>query len=41
MSQSDAPPGTITFRDLKLAEPLLRALDEIGYEIPTPIQGLG
>ncbi len=26
------------FRDLGLAEPLLRALDELGYETPTPIQ---
>ncbi|WP_146892341.1 DEAD/DEAH box helicase, partial [Acetobacter oeni] len=27
-----------TFADLKLAEPLLRALNEEGYETPTPIQ---
>ncbi|WP_299797293.1 DEAD/DEAH box helicase [uncultured Shewanella sp.] len=27
-----------TFRELGLAEPLLRALDELGYEKPTPIQ---
>ena len=27
-----------TFRDLGLAEPLLRSLDELGYEKPTPIQ---
>ncbi len=26
------------FRDLKLSEPLIRVLDEIGYETPTPIQ---
>ncbi len=26
------------FRDLKLAEPLLAALDDVGYETPTPIQ---
>ena len=27
-----------TFRELGLSEPLLRALDELGYEKPTPIQ---
>jgi len=27
-----------TFRELGLSEPLLRALDELGYENPTPIQ---
>ncbi len=26
------------FADLKLIEPLLRAVGEEGYEIPTPIQ---
>jgi ATP-dependent RNA helicase DeaD len=26
------------FRDLNLSEPLIRVLDEIGYETPTPIQ---
>jgi len=31
-------PVTTTFRDLKIAEPLLTALDEIGYETPSPIQ---
>ena len=39
MSKSDARPGTTSFRDLKLSEPLIRVLDEIGYETPTPIQG--
>ncbi len=39
MSTSDAKPGTTSFRDLKLSEPLIRVLDEIGYETPTPIQG--
>ena len=38
MSKSDANPGTTSFRDLKLSEPLIRVLDEIGYETPTPIQ---
>ncbi|MFT6195423.1 MAG: ATP-dependent RNA helicase DeaD, partial [Cognaticolwellia sp.] len=28
----------ITFRDLKLPEELLQALDKVGYEKPTPIQ---
>ncbi len=31
-------PETVRFRSLKLAPPLLQALDEIGYETPTPIQ---
>ena len=38
MSKSDAKQGTTSFRDLKLSEPLVRVLDEIGYETPTPIQ---
>ncbi len=38
MSKSDAKPGATSFRDLKLSDPLIRALDEIGYETPTPIQ---
>ncbi|MDH3431420.1 MAG: DEAD/DEAH box helicase [Gammaproteobacteria bacterium] len=38
MSKSDAKPGTTSFRDLELSEPLIRVLDEIGYETPTPIQ---
>ncbi|SQH78381.1 ATP-dependent RNA helicase DeaD [Shewanella benthica] len=29
----------LTFRELGLSEPLLRSLDELGYEKPTPIQG--
>ncbi len=36
MAQSK--PETTTFRDLKISEPLIRALDEIGYETPSPIQ---
>ena len=28
----------VTFQDLALAEPVLRTLAEVGYEIPTPIQ---
>ena len=38
MTQSDARPGTTSFRDLGLSDPLVRVLDEIGYETPTPIQ---
>lgn len=38
MPKSDARPGTTSFRDLRLSEPLIRVLDEIGYETPTPIQ---
>jgi ATP-dependent RNA helicase DeaD len=38
MSQSNAPSGTLRFRDLQLAAPLTKAIDEIGYETPTPIQ---
>ena len=30
--------STITFADLGLAEPLMRAIAEVGYTIPTPIQ---
>jgi ATP-dependent RNA helicase DeaD len=31
-------PGLTSFRDLKLSQPLLQALDDSGYETPTPIQ---
>ena len=31
-------PTPATFRDLKIADPVIAALEEIGYEIPTPIQ---
>jgi len=34
----EAPAPTVTFRDLKLAEPLLKALAGVGYEAPSPIQ---
>ena len=30
--------ATPTFRELNIAEPLIRVLEEIGYETPTPIQ---
>ena len=41
--QSDAmsaetPAPTIKFTDLALSEPLLRALNDVGYESPSPIQ---
>ena len=35
---SKSKPETPTFRELNIAEPLIRALDEIGYETPSPIQ---
>ncbi len=38
MSKSNESRETLQFRDLKLAEPLIKALNEIGYETPTPIQ---
>ncbi|HEY3850479.1 MAG TPA: DEAD/DEAH box helicase [Steroidobacteraceae bacterium] len=36
--QADKAPGPAAFRDLGLGEPLLRALAEVGYESPSPIQ---
>ena len=38
MSKSTTDPVTTRFRDLNLARQLVEALDEIGYETPTPIQ---
>jgi ATP-dependent RNA helicase DeaD len=35
---SDSNPSLSNFDDLSLPGPLLAALDEVGYEIPTPIQ---
>jgi ATP-dependent RNA helicase DeaD len=35
---SDTDPTTQSFRNLNLPAPLLATLDEVGYEIPTPIQ---
>jgi ATP-dependent RNA helicase DeaD len=37
-SETAATAPNATFRDLALIEPLLRTLDELGYELPTPIQ---
>jgi ATP-dependent RNA helicase DeaD len=34
----DTPVPALTFRDLKLAEPLVKALAAVGYEAPTAIQ---
>ncbi len=31
-------PATVSFRDLALSEPVLRALADVGYESPSPIQ---
>ena len=38
MSDSEAPEASTTFRDLGLKEDILTALDELGYENPSPIQ---
>ena len=39
MSDSaEAPASTLQFRDLSLSEPLLKALADVGYESPSPIQ---
>lgn len=38
MPNSDPKSGTVSFRDLKLSAPLVKVLDELGYETPTPIQ---
>jgi len=35
---SDSTPSDLTFRDLNLNDDLLAALNEVGYENPTPIQ---
>ncbi|MFT7289404.1 MAG: ATP-dependent RNA helicase DeaD [Halieaceae bacterium] len=38
MSNENNTDGSLTFRDLQLAAPLVTVLEEIGYEQPTPIQ---
>ena len=38
MSKSPEKPGVTSFRDLQLSAPMLKMLDELGYETPTPIQ---
>jgi len=35
---TDESPSAISFRDLALSEPVLRALTDVGYESPSPIQ---
>jgi ATP-dependent RNA helicase DeaD len=35
---ADESPGAKSFRDLALSEPVLRALTDVGYESPSPIQ---
>ncbi len=35
---ADVSPSAISFRDLELSEPVLRALTDVGYESPSPIQ---
>ena len=37
---SQPPSATPGFRDLQLIEPVLQALDAVGYETPSPIQAL-
>jgi ATP-dependent RNA helicase DeaD len=37
-ARADQPPDVISFAQLGLSEPLVRTLDELGYETPTPIQ---
>lgn len=37
-SSSTQSAPTVTFRDLALSEAVLKALDEVGYEAPSPIQ---
>jgi ATP-dependent RNA helicase DeaD len=38
MSKPPEKPKQTSFRDLQLSEPMLKVLDELGYETPTPIQ---
>jgi ATP-dependent RNA helicase DeaD len=38
MPKPKTTPGSPSFRELKLAPPLIQVLEEIGYETPTPIQ---
>src|SRR6476646_10682230 len=38
MSADPAPSPSVRFSDLVLPEPLLRALADVGYETPSPIQ---
>jgi ATP-dependent RNA helicase DeaD len=35
---ADEPSSVLSFRDLALSEPVLRALTDVGYESPSPIQ---
>lgn len=38
MTTSSKPSVDLSFRDLGLGDPILKALDEVGYESPSPIQ---
>lgn len=38
MTKPKPKSGTSSFRELKLSAPLIQALDDVGYEMPTPIQ---
>jgi ATP-dependent RNA helicase DeaD len=37
-ADAQSPPAAPTFRELNLPEPLLKALADVGYEAPSPIQ---
>ncbi len=38
MTTSPKPSADLSFRDLGLSDPILKALNEVGYESPSPIQ---
>src|SRR5687767_87086 len=38
MTTPHPTPAPLTFRELNLGEPLLKALADVGYEAPSPIQ---
>src|SRR5690242_9485389 len=38
MSSSPKPPIETSFKDLGLSDPILKALSDVGYETPSPIQ---
>ena len=40
MSDDHDSPETTRFADMALSDPVLKALSELGYELPTPIQAL-
>jgi ATP-dependent RNA helicase DeaD len=38
MTTSPKPPVDLSFRDLGLSDPILKGLEDVGYETPSPIQ---